>query len=150
MTTIALDKTLFRQRFPQFASDTTFPDAALDMQWILSCQYVSPEDCGDLQGAARELALQYMLAHLLALGVIIAAGGAYTGTPGVTTGATIDKITVTLAAPPYGSDSWRFWLNTTPYGPQLLALLSAQAVGGFYFPGGPPERDAFRKGYGLF
>jgi len=147
---IVLDKTQFRLRFPQFASGTAFPDAALDVNWIISIQYISPANCGDLIDGGRELAIQLMLAHILALGVIEKGNGDWTGQAGIVTQATIDKVTVALAVPPYGTDNWRYWLNLTPYGQQLLALLSAQAVGGFYIPGGPPERNAFRKGYGLF
>lgn len=147
--TIAINYPLFRERFPQFAIPAVYPDAVLDVQWIMATQYVSDTEGGDMSTTARELALQLMTAHLLALGVIIAAGGTYAGTPGVTTGATIDKVSVTLAAPPFGTDQWRYWLNLTPYGAQLLALLGAQAAGGFYI-GGLPERSAFRVVGGLF
>lgn len=147
---IILDIPLFRERFPQFADTVAYPDAALNVNWIIGCQYISSTNWGDLVDGGRELALQLMLAHLLALDVILKAGGSYTGQAGIVTQATIDKVTVALAVPPYGTDNWRYWLNLTPYGQQLLALLSAQAVGGFFFPGGPPERDAFRKGWGVF
>ena len=146
---ITLDKALFRSRFAQFANVGTFPDATLDTQWIVATQFISDTNYGDLAGAGRELAIQYMLAHILALGVIIAAGGTYTGQAGIVTGAQIDKVNITLAAPPYGSDEWKWWLNTTPYGPQLLALLATVAAGGFYY-GGLPERAAFRKVGGFY
>jgi hypothetical protein len=53
-----------------------------------------------------------------------------------------------MQAPP-AANAWQYWLNTSPYGMQLLALLQAKGVGGLYV-GGLPERDAFRKVYGVF
>ncbi|OWK47571.1 hypothetical protein FRUB_01270 [Fimbriiglobus ruber] len=38
------------------------------------------------------------------------------------TGATIDKISVTLEPPP-APNAWQYWLQSSPYGQQLLALL---------------------------
>lgn len=147
MTTITLDITLFRARFPQFASSITFTDVYLDMQWIVACQYISDENYGCLVDQARELALQYMLAHLMGLFVLIGTSGQ--GQAGIVTGAGIDKVNVSLATPPYGTSEWRYWLNLTPYGTMLLALLQAQSVGGFYY-GGQPDRAAFRGAAGGF
>lgn len=149
MTTITLDVSLFRQRFATFADDVKYPDSTLDVQWIMACQYVSPEVCGSMTEDARTLALQLMLAHLLALGSVISAGGTGTGTPGISTGATVDKVAVSLASPPFGTSQWKYWLSLTPYGQQLLTLLAAQAAGGWYI-GGLPERAAFRKVGGVF
>jgi hypothetical protein len=148
MTTIELNIALFRERFPQFAIPAVFPDAVVTVNWVMATQYVSDSSYGCMAVTARELAIQLMTAHLMALAVIQASGGG-TGTPGIVTGATIDKVSVSLATPPYGTDEWRYWLNLTPYGTQLLALLSAQAAGGFYV-GGWPERSAFRVAGGVF
>lgn len=149
MTTITLDKAQFRERFPAFASTTTYPDGALDVQWLIAVEYISAEVYGCLSASGRALALQLMLAHLLALADAIAANGTNKGTPGITVGATIDKVSVTLAQPPFGTSQWRYWLNLTPYGTQLLALLQARSVGGFYI-GGSPTRAAFRGPGGAF
>lgn len=147
--TIVLDKTQFRQRFPAFANTTAHPDGALDVQWLVAVEYISAEPYGCLGETGRTLALQMMLAHLLALADIVAANGTNKGTPGVAVGATIDKVAVTLAQPPFGTSQWRYWLNTTPYGSQLLALLQTRSVGGFYI-GGSPTRAAFRGPAGFY
>lgn len=149
MTTITLDLAAFRARFPQFADSTAFPDAVIEAQFDLATCYVSADTYGDMSEHCRTQALYLMTAHLLALGVIVAAGGSYTGQPGVVTGSSVGDVSVTLAAPPSGTSQWRWWLNTTPYGAQLIALLDAQAVGGFHV-GGLPERAAFRKVAGIF
>lgn len=148
MSTITLDIAAFRALFPQFAG-TPPTDALITAQWGMATAYVSPDTYGDMPVAARTYALQLMTAHLLALGVIIANGGTYTGTPGVVTQSKVGDIAVSLAQPPYGTSQWRYWLSLTPYGLQLLALLDAQAAGGFYV-GGLPERSAFRKVGGIF
>lgn len=67
---------------------------------------------------------------------------------GVLTGATIDKVSVSLAAPPTGSSA-EHWFNLTPYGTQFLALNKRCGGVGFYV-GGMPERSAFRSVGGRF
>lgn len=147
MTTITIDIEAFRVLYPQFADPAKFPDPLVQSKFDLSTAYVSPDTYGDMPQAARTQALYLMTAHLLALGVIVAQNG-YTGQPGIVTAATIDSVQVTLQPPPVRGQ-WRWWLNTTPYGAQLVALLDGLSVGGF-FVGGLPERAAFRKVGGIF
>jgi hypothetical protein len=145
---ITLNLVTFRILFPQFADPTAFPDVKVSANFDMATGYVSADTYGDMPVAARTQALNLMTAHLLALGVIIAQNN-YSGQVGIVTGATVDSVAITLAAPPSGSSQWKWWLNTTPYGAQLVALLEAQSVGGF-FVGGLPERSAFRKVGGIF
>jgi len=147
MTTITLDLAAFRAQFPQFADTAKFPDALVQTQFGVACVHITPDTYGDMTQAARTQALYLMTAHLLALGVIIAQNG-YQGQVGIVTGATVDSVAITLQPPPVRGQ-WRWWLNTTPYGAQLIALLDALSVGGF-FVGGLPERAAFRKVGGVF
>ena len=147
MSTITLDPAAFRALFPQFADAAKWPDAALSIQFGAATGYVSADTYGDMPVAARTNALYLMTAHLLALGVIIAQNN-YSGQVGVVQGAVVDHVQITLTPPPVKSQ-WQWWLNTTPYGAQLLGLLEAQAAGGF-FVGGLPERAAFRKVGGVF
>jgi len=147
---ITLDVAQFRQRFPQFAVATLFPSTTIQTNWDMASLYITnPSDwtpCGSMSEKATALALQNMTAHLMAL-TCLNAGGAG-GAAGITTAATIDKVSVTLASPPYGTSQWRYWLNLTPYGQALLQLLEMQAVGGFYFPGAPVV--GFRGARGQF
>lgn len=148
MSTIALDIPLFRSRFAAFAGDPP-SDATIDVYWIMATSYISADTYGCMSAEARELALQLMTAHLLYLQGLISNGGTNTGTPGIVTASKVGDVQVSLAQPPYGTSPWRYWMNLSPYGSQLLALLDAQAVGGFYV-GGLPERSAFRKVGGIF
>ncbi len=147
---VTLDVAVFRVMFPEFASVEAYPDAVLQLRWDNEAvAFVSDENCGSLTGTKRAYAVQIMLAHLLRLSKLAAqvdAGGMQVA--GVVTGATIDKVSVTLAPPPSRGE-WGYWLAQTPYGAQLASYLSMQAAGGFYV-GGNPERAAFRKVGGVF
>lgn len=147
MSTITLDLTAFRALCPQFADPAKFPDALVTLQFSMASGYVSTDTYGGMDVSARTNALYLMTAHLLALGVIIAAGN-YTGQPGFIIASRVGDVQVQLQPPPERGQ-WRYWLNLTPYGAQLIALLDAQAVGGGYV-GGLPERAAFRKVGGVF
>jgi hypothetical protein len=147
---VTLDLATFRALFPEFADPAAYPDLALQTRWDNEATaYVSDANVGDLTDSKRAYAVQLMLAHLCRLSKLASApsaGGA--ALTGVVVGATIDKVAVTLMPPP-ARDAWGHWLAQTPYGQQLSAYLSAQAVGGFYV-GGNPERAAFRKVGGVF
>ena len=142
---IELDTAAFRLLFPQFADTARYPDALLAAQWGAATTYISASPYGCMAVEARTYALQLMLGHLLSLHAQIAAGGA----AGVVQQSKVGDVAVSLHAPPYGTSPWRYWLNLTPLGVSLLALLDAQASGGFYV-GGLPERSAFRKVAGIF
>lgn len=145
MATHELDLVVFRDTFPAFAANPPFTDGRIQAQWNMATGFISPEDGVWLMGVPLQNALNLLTAHLLQVGVWIAAGQT---TVGVVTGATVDKVQVQLAAPA-SMDGWEMWLMATPYGQQLLTLLAFQSAGGFVI-GGNPERDAFRRVYGGF
>lgn len=144
---ISFDVAQFRAMYPAFANMTTFPDAVLQMYWDQATSYVSNVNYGWLFGAQsangnavnRVLALNLMTAHITQLFVLIGVGQ----TPGIVTGATVDKVNVTLEAPPI-KDGWQYWLAQTPYGQQLWALLTAASVGGWYVGGSNAGRAGMR------
>lgn len=134
MSNILFDLPAFRQQFTAFNKIGEFPDITLNAYWDNATAYVTNQRGGCFTGALtlaqQTLALNLMTAHLAALGAIIGKGE----TPGVLQGATIDKISVTMQPPPE-VNQWQWWLNLTPYGQQLLALLQVRSAGGFYVPG---------------
>lgn len=144
MATHELDIAAFRAAFPQFASEAVFPDATITLRWTEATVYIGADDGCLLSGAALQLALEYLTAHLMASFVIIGRGQ----TPGVITDSRVDKVAVSVAPPPT-RDGWRYWLATTPYGMALWALLTARSAGGWY-AGGRPERLGFRGIAGRF
>lgn len=136
--TITFDIAAFRVAFPAFASIATYPDATLQGYWDVAILYITNSDYGYLNGAARERAINLLVAHLITLSDLINAGE----TPGLMQSATIDKISVTLTPPPVKSE-FLWWLNLTGYGAQLAALLSLKAIGGFFVTATRSPRGMF-------
>jgi hypothetical protein len=134
----AFDISAFREAFPAFADDVIYPDAMIQLYADASLCYLSERSCG-----CDELNRQLLVAHLLTLNDRALTGNS---SGGIVTGASIDKVSVSVAPPPVTS-SWGYWLSTTPYGLQLLALLRRCGAGGMYV-GGTPERRAFRRSFG--
>ena len=127
--------------FPAYADPTAYPEATLQAFWNSAISYISDNaNCGSLTGDDRQLAINLMTAHLVYISGLIAAGQV----PGLMQNATIDKVTVGLTPPPI-PNQFQWWLNVSPYGQQLLALLQAHSVGGYYI-GGSPVLAGFRFG----
>lgn len=147
MSCINYNDAAFRALFPAFANPTAYPQAMLQAYWDTATAYISNRNGGCYAGgmtlAQQTLALNQMTAHLVALSGLIAAGQ----TPGVMVGATIDKISITLEPPP-APNQWSYWLQSTPYGQQLLALLQVASAGGFYVSTAVPGRAGFWFGNG--
>ncbi|OWK42459.1 DUF4054 domain-containing protein [Fimbriiglobus ruber] len=147
MGCIQYNDSAFRSLFPAYANTVLYPAAMVQAFWDTATAYVSNRKGGCYTGgmtvAQQTLALNQMTAHLLYLNGQIAAGN----TPGVMTGATIDKISITLEPPP-APNAWQYWLQSTPYGQQLLALLQVVSAGGFYVTTSVPGQAGFRFGNG--
>lgn len=141
---LVFDIAAFRVEFPAFNNAAAYPNATLQAYWNNATNYISSTNYGWLNCAPRQQALNLLTAHLAALSALIAAGQ----TPGFVKDATVDKVSVSIV-PPETQNQWQWWLNTTPYGQQLLALLTVKSVGGF-FVGGSPVRAAFRNFRGRF
>lgn len=148
MANVIFNVTSFNQLFPEFKQPKKFvEDSIIIMTNQTATLYVSnvaANNYNTMTAAQQVQALNYMTAHLLAIQQLIAAGNQ----PGVVKTATIDKINVTLELPEL-KDQWQWWLNITPYGQALFAMMSVAGVGGFYI-GGSPEGSAFRKVGGIF
>jgi hypothetical protein len=69
-------------------------------------------------------------------------------TSGAVTSATIDKVSVSFAAPS-STSAQSHWFNMSPYGQQFL-VHNRRCNGGVKFIGGSLERSAFRKVHGRF
>lgn len=132
------DLSAFRTAYPVFDS---VPDATVQAAATSALCLIGQDGCDcDVQ------MWQLMVAHLLYIQGQVATGN---GNAGAVTSATIDKVSVSFAAPPFGTSAYKFWLFKSPYGGQLLALLDRCSKGGVYV-GGLPERSAFRSVGGVF
>lgn len=146
MTTITFDPDAFRLVFPAFADPAVYPDAVLQVRFDVATFHINPNvyPCGMTAGQLT-YCLQLMTAHLQTLATLAAGGNV----AGIVIQSKVGDVQVGLAPPPYGTSQWRYWLNLTPWGQELLALLSTLGAGGFYV-GGLPESAAFRKFGGIF
>lgn len=143
MATVFFNAAAFRASFPSFSNATAYPDSRMQMYWDMATAYITDQTggayCAGMNAKQQVLALNLMTAHLLALSNLIASGQ----TPGIEVSATIDKISISIEPPP-ATNQWQYWLQTTPYGAELLALLQVMTVGGrFYNP--RPVVTAFRR-----
>lgn len=147
MACIRYNDSAFRALFSAYANTVTYSPTMVQAFWDTAGNYVSTRAGGCFTGgmtlSQQTLAVNQMTAHLLYLNDLIAAGN----TPGVAVAATVDKISVTLEPPP-APNQWQYWLNQSPYGQQLLALLQVASVGGFYASSAVPGRAGFIFGNG--
>lgn len=144
MATLTFDVALFRAQFPEFANGSTYPDALLQGYWDMAACFVSDEDYGFLSGSCRQLALNMLVAHFARINDQIATGN----DPSIISSATVDKVSISRMTPKE-LNQWNYWLNQTPYGQQLLALLKVKGAGGLLV-GGINERAAFRQIGGFY
>ena len=145
----------FRAQYPAFANVAVFPTATLQANWNVAGAFVKTNApdwlINDAQG---QLMLDLMAAQITQL-QYNQAQAALNGNPtggGAAAGALIQATEGTVSvgfAPPPQKSSLQAWLNQTPYGQQLLALLNVLTSVGWY-SGGSPERRGFRKVYGHF
>ena len=134
MTSIAFDYPTFIALFPAYSNAVKYPQTTIQAFWNSAINYVSNTDgCGNLQGSGRQYAINLMTAHLVYISDLIASGTV----PYLMESSTIDKITVELTPPPL-KNQYQWWLSTSPYGQQLLALLQVNSAGGFYIGGSAP------------
>lgn len=145
MSTHVFNYPLFQAQFPDYASAPL--ESVLDVYFDLATSFVNPNDnwCGGLKASTLDYALNCLVAHYCYINNQIAMGQDTV----IVTAAGIDKVTVSLLAPPV-KNMFQYWLATSPYGKQLLALLSAKSAGGWYVSKGITERRAFRKAGGTF
>jgi hypothetical protein len=145
MTNVIFNPALFREQYPAFQCTPPASDSVLQGYFDMATAYISNRNCrnycylGRMSLAQQTQALYLMTAHLGTIARSVYNNDAI----GVMTQATVDKVSVTLEPPP-ALNQWQYWLNSTPYGQQLLALLQVISVGG-YFVGGRPELAAFRR-----
>lgn len=145
MATHTFNYALFQQQCPEFATAPT--QDILQVYFDMATQYANPDDnwCGGFNGAGLDLVLNLLTAHIAKIQQLVAAGQDSV----IVTAATIDKVSISLMQPPV-KDSFQYWLMTTPYGKQILALARAKFGGGFYAATGLHERHGFRKVGGTF
>lgn len=133
----------FRLLCPQFADTTKYPDDILDLYWEQVLCIVN-DDGYALRGNCRTILLYNLVAHFITVSLQAQRGKQ----GGFITSSTIDKVSVTKAAPP-SPDMFQYWLGQTPYGQLVYTMLDLSTVGGDYV-GGLGEIGGFRRAGGVF
>lgn len=134
--TMAINITVadFRQAFPEFSDTTKYPDQFLQRFLTLAQVYISNVSHKRLKDDVRKLAIQYMAAHLMWFyetdgnGNIISIKDEGAG---LQTSSHIGDVSVSMQVPQTNSE-WEEWLNHSPYGRMLLALLGLHTSSIFY------------------
>ena len=108
---------MFIAQFPEFCEAEN-----IELYINRALLYISPYSafCRD----RKQYVVFLLTAHLLALQGNINNGE---NTGGLQTSASIDKVSVSVAPPPF-SDGFEYWLNQTIYGQQLLAFFNMMAA----------------------
>lgn len=136
---------VFRKLFAQYSDEAKYPDELLDLVWEQVTCMVGDRAYGSMLGDCRIMLLYLFECHMLTL----AQNGANRGKQGgFVTSSTIDKVSVTKAAPP-SPTMFHWWLGQTPCGQQALAMLEVASAGGDYI-GGSGELGGFRRIGGVF
>lgn len=120
----------FRQRFPIFSNTTKYPDTVVQTMLDTAIIYIpNRTTCCKNEATVKEM-IYLMTAHLLVTSTDTATGG----TGGVVQSASVGGVSVTKMTPP-AKTAFSYWLSSTPYGLQLLAMLKLQSTIGIYIGG---------------
>ncbi len=137
----------FREAFPAFADPDLYPSPVIEAAHANAECYLSASARWYRCEQCRDQIEMLITAHLLYLhGSPDVPGQTATG---IITSATVGSVSVSYAVTTASKSSYSSWLLKSPYGEELLALLSRFAIGIGYI-GGSPERRAFRKFGGMY
>lgn len=138
MSEIVVTTSNFRSAFPEFNNTTTYTDALIGRFITMAEAYCSTTNFR-IKPSTRVLLIELMTAHLITLNNIDPTTHESTGSASVSgfeTSATIDGVSVSLQAP-IAKDAFETWINSTGYGQQYWALLTANNPTGIHYVGIP-------------
>lgn len=127
MSMIFFDSDEFRIQFPEFNDEA---NEALQLYFNNATLYIENNYSswsGVLKPIQKKFALYLLTAHLLYLHKKTIQGQIV----GAISDAKIDKVEISLVTPPI-SNQFRYWLQSSNYGQQLIALLYSKTTGGKY------------------
>jgi hypothetical protein len=117
----------FRTRFPEFADDTSYPDARITM--FLEDAQVMHIGTGEIRWGNRYNRAQlFIAAHLLYVATSTEAGDP-SGKAGAVLSKTAGSVSVTRAASAQSNSGGDDFFLTTSYGQQYIALRNTTFVG---------------------
>lgn len=125
----------FKSAFPEFSSLT---DAVLTRYLTQAQAYCSTTNFR-IKPSTRVLAIQLLAGHLITLAKIDPTSGNATGAGSVSgfeTSASVGGVSVSLQAP-VARNAFETWINSTGYGQQYWALMTAVNPTGVHYVGNP-------------
>jgi hypothetical protein len=139
--------TLFRQQFPAFANETSYPAGALQFAWNMGANWMSQNQARwGLQGPQLQQAADLMGAVVTyqLYGPVATGGSGQTPSqegeaPGAVSSASEGSVSASFQLPAIGTSAFAsMLLASPPYGRMLLALLQIAASVGPYIRSGRP------------
>lgn len=136
-----MDLSAFRRQYPYFGNDVMWPNETLELaNQQVEC-FINIASSWYRCDKCRELLESLMTAHLAYINGSPTTPGQ--NNVGTVSNASVGSVSVGITTFAHKSE-FTAWLGKSPWGEQLLAMLSRLAVGPHYI-GGSPERRAFRK-----
>lgn len=135
MSVVTVQVSDLTSAFPQFSDETIYP-SSLIQNFITQAEcYISTTNY-QITPEQRILLIELMACHLMTLNNIV--NGEVTGmnNTGVVQSSSIGDVSVSLV-PPIAKDAFELWIQSTPYGQQYWALLTALNPTGIYWIGCP-------------
>lgn len=127
----------FRQIFPAFSDTEKYSDAFIQSMLDMAQTYISPQENCLINSATIKNMIYLMTAHLAQINSSLANGKDV----GQISSASVGGVSVSKVVPK-NTTELDYWLNTTPYGMQLLATLSSLSAIGLYIGG--QKENVFR------
>lgn len=134
MAEVSLSIAEFRERFVAFRNATKYTDSYIQSQMNIAKLYISPEENCMVKDDLIKQLIYLMTAHLMAINNSLESGSGSGVGGGQIASASVGGVSVSKAIPNNRTEL-DYWLNLTPYGMQLLALLSMLTGIGFYMGG---------------
>jgi len=127
----------FRTDFDEFSDTQKYSDALLTRMLRTAKGFISTENFR-IEPDIRVLLIELMMGHLITLATTNpeGVGASMAEEASEELSASVGSVSVTKAHPVV-NDSFEFWIQTTGYGQQFLAILTAQNPTGVFYYGIP-------------
>ena len=137
MSKVVVTINQFRTDFTEFADTNKYSDALLNRMLRTAKGFISTENFR-IEPDIRVLLIELMMGHLIVLATADPSGveGSMASSVGAELSASVGSVSVSKQAPVV-NDSFEQWLESTGYGQQFWAILTAQNPTGVFYCGIP-------------
>ena len=137
MSEVVVTTSQFRTDFYEFADTTKYPNALVNRMLTMAQSYISTINFR-IKPETRVLLIELMMGHLITLYTSDPSNiaGSMSSAVGAEISASVGSVSVSRQAP-IASDNFEQWIQTTGYGQQYWAMLTAQNPTGVFYVGNP-------------